>query len=163
MPDIQTDHAQEREEAIDTLDTTGLAAAAPDQPSSTSERETAAVGMKFALTHLSGSYQGVTQYFERPHVTIGSALGVDHHLRKLVHDIAGQGGIRPLVTQWHISDVVPNRIVYDAQTTAGGSGSPVFNRQGELIAIHAAIMTRFGAVGFGVPITRALALLSPNG
>src|SRR5574340_932363 len=25
--------------------------------------------------------------------------GVDHHLRKLVHDITGQGGIRPLVTQ----------------------------------------------------------------
>ena len=89
--------------------------------------------------------------------------GADHHLRKLVHDIAGQGGIRPLVTQGHISDVVPNRIVYDAQTTAGGSGSPVFNRHGELIAVHAAIKTRFGAVGFGVPITRALELLSPNG
>lgn len=89
--------------------------------------------------------------------------GADHHFRKLVRDITGQGGIRPLVTQGHISDVVPNRIVYDAQTTAGGSGSPVFNRHGELIAVHAAIMTRFGAVGFGVPVTRALEFLSPNG
>lgn len=89
--------------------------------------------------------------------------GVDHHLRKLVYDITGQGGIRLFITLGHISDVVPNRIVYDAQTIAGGSGSSVFNRHGELIAVHAAIKTRFGAVGFGVPITRALELLSPNG
>lgn len=89
--------------------------------------------------------------------------GTDHHFRKLVRDITGQEGIRPLVTQGQISDVIPNRIVYDAQTIAGGSGSPVFNRHGELIAVHAAIMTRFGAAGFGVPLTRALELLSPNG
>ena len=85
--------------------------------------------------------------------------GADHNLQKLVQNIANQGSIRPLATQGHIGDVVTNRLIYDAQTTSGGSGSPVFNSHGELIAVHAAIMTRFGAIGFGVPIVRVLELL----
>ena len=95
-------------------------------------------------------------------VAVALLKGADHNLGRLVHDIAAQAGIRPLATQGHISDVVPNRIVYDAQTTSGGSGSPVFNSHEELIAVHAAIMTRFGAVGFGVPISRVLELLPSN-
>lgn len=82
-------------------------------------------------------------------------------LGRLVQLIARQGRIWPLATQGHIADVVPNRILYDAQTTGGGSGSPVFDRNGALIAIHAATMTRFGAVSFGVPVERLRELLSP--
>lgn len=82
------------------------------------------------------------------------------HVRDLVQDISDRGAVRPLATQGHIADIVPNRIVYDAQTTGGGSGSPVFNSKGELIAVNAAVMTRFGAVGFGVPIGVVLELLS---
>lgn len=88
--------------------------------------------------------------------------GADRSLQKLVQDIANQAGIRPLATQGHISDVVPNRIIYDAQTTSGGSGSPVFNRHGEVIAVHSAIMTRFGAIGFGVPVDAVIELLAPQ-
>lgn len=80
-------------------------------------------------------------------------------LRALVQDIADHGAIRPLATQGHIADIVPNRIVYDAQTTGGGSGSPVFNGRGEVIAVNAAVMTRFGGVAFGVPISVVLDLL----
>lgn len=88
--------------------------------------------------------------------------GADRSLQKLVQDVANQTGIRPLATQGHISDVVPNRIIYDAQTTSGGSGSPVFNSHGEVIAVHSAIMTRFGAIGFGVPIDAVIELLAPQ-
>jgi S1-C subfamily serine protease len=88
--------------------------------------------------------------------------GADHSLQKLVQEVANQAAIRPLATQGHISDVVPNRIIYDAQTTSGGSGSPVFDSHGEVIAVHSAIMTRFGAIGFGVPVDAVLELLAPQ-
>lgn len=75
-----------------------------------------------------------------------------HKLGPLVRDIAAQGGIRPLSNQGHVSDLGPGRIIYDAQTTGGGSGSPVFNSRGEVIAVNAATMTRFAGASFGVPI-----------
>jgi S1-C subfamily serine protease len=81
-------------------------------------------------------------------------------LRALVQDIADRGAVRPLATQGHIGDIVANRIVYDAQTTGGGSGSPVFNSRGEVIAVNAATMTRFGGASFGVPIDIAVELLA---
>ena len=40
----------------------------------------------------------------------------------LVQELSNWGLIRPLSTQGHLSDILQNRIVYDAQTTAGGSG-----------------------------------------
>ena len=83
-----------------------------------------------------------------------------HELKSLIQDIADQNGIRPLATQGHIGDVVPGSIVYDAPTTGGGSGSPVFNSQGDVIAVNASIMTRFGGANSGVPIDLVLALLS---
>ncbi len=83
-----------------------------------------------------------------------------HNLRRLVQDIAAHDGIRPLATQGHIGDIVHNRIVYDAQTTGGASGSPVFNNRGEVIAVNAATMTHFGGASFGVPISEVLTLIS---
>jgi len=80
-------------------------------------------------------------------------------LKGLVQDIADRGAVRPLATQGHIGDIVASRIVYDAQTTGGGSGSPVFNSRGEVIAVNAATMTRFGGASFGVPIGLAMDLL----
>ncbi|MDF0642489.1 MAG: trypsin-like peptidase domain-containing protein [Nitrospira sp.] len=84
--------------------------------------------------------------------------GAGRNLQKLVQDLTGRNLIRPLTTQGHVSDAVPNRVIHDAQTTSGGSGSPIFNSQGELIAVHSSIMTRFGAVGSGVPIARVVEL-----
>jgi len=81
-------------------------------------------------------------------------------LHALMQDVADHDGVRPLATQGHIADIVPNRIVYDAQTTGGGSGSPVFNSKGELIAVNAAVLTRFGGVAFGVPVSVVVDLLN---
>jgi S1-C subfamily serine protease len=84
----------------------------------------------------------------------------DHSLQRLVQDIAEQGGIRPLATQGHLGDIVPGRLVYDAQTTGGSSGSPVFNIAGKVIAINSAYLEPFrGGASFGVPITQALSLI----
>ena len=67
--------------------------------------------------------------------------------------------IRPLVTQGHIGDVLPDKIVYDAQTTSGGSGGPLINRDGEVIGVTFAVVRDFGGSNFGVPIKYAEPLL----
>lgn len=85
--------------------------------------------------------------------------GTGRNLEKLVQDLVDRSLIRPLTTQGHVSDTVPNRVIHDAQTTIGGSGRPIFNSQGELIAAHSSIMTRFGVVGSGVPVARVVELL----
>jgi DNA-binding response OmpR family regulator len=69
--------------------------------------------------------------------------------------------IRPLVTQGHIGDVLPDKIVYDAQTTSGGSGGPLINREGEVIGVTFAVVKGFGGSNFGVPIRFAQPLLKP--
>jgi S1-C subfamily serine protease len=71
---------------------------------------------------------------------------------RLAQELADHGLIRPLATQGHIGDVVADRLVYDAQTTFGGSGGPVFNLRGEVIAVNSMILRRFGGANFGVPI-----------
>ncbi|MFB3109138.1 MAG: serine protease, partial [Candidatus Binatia bacterium] len=84
----------------------------------------------------------------------------NRNMRRLVHDIAEQRGIRPLATQGHIGDIVPGRLVYDAQTMGGSSGSPVFNLAGEVIAVNSAYLEPFrGGASFGVPITQVLSLI----
>ncbi|NDQ56300.1 MAG: hypothetical protein GZ088_04400 [Acidipila sp.] len=67
--------------------------------------------------------------------------------------------IRPITTQGHIGDVERERIVYDAQTTSGGSGGPLFNLQGKVIGVNYAILRGFGGSNFGIPIRYADPLL----
>ena len=84
----------------------------------------------------------------------------DRSLRQLIQNIADKNGFRPLATQGHIGDIVAGRVVYDAQTAGGVSGSPVFNIQGKVVAVNAAKMIRFGGASFGVPIGLVLPLIS---
>ena len=74
-------------------------------------------------------------------------------------ELAKRKLIRPLVTQGHVGDVLPDKIVYDAQTTSGGSGGPLLNRQGGVIGVTFAIVKGFGGSNFGVPIRYALPLV----
>ena len=67
--------------------------------------------------------------------------------------------IKPLTTQGHVSDVLSKRIIYDAQTTVGGSGGPLFNNKGKVIAISYGIFRGFRGANFGVPIKYAIELL----
>ncbi|MBI3076808.1 MAG: trypsin-like peptidase domain-containing protein, partial [Deltaproteobacteria bacterium] len=80
-------------------------------------------------------------------------------LENVIRGLARRGLIRPLSTQGHLTDVLPHQIVYDAQTTIGGSGGPLFNLQGRVIAVNQAVMASFGGSNFGVPIQEALDLL----
>ncbi|MEW6129772.1 MAG: trypsin-like peptidase domain-containing protein [Acidobacteriota bacterium] len=79
--------------------------------------------------------------------------------------LASRGLIRPLTTTGNVTDALPNRLVHSAQTTEGGSGSPIFDREGRVIAINSAILTptdggqSFGGSNFGVPIKATYDLL----
>jgi DNA-binding response OmpR family regulator len=80
---------------------------------------------------------------------------------KITAELLRRKLIRPLVTQGHIGDVLADKIVYDAQTTSGGSGGPLINRDGEVIGVTFAVVKGFGGSNFGVPIRYAQPLLKP--
>jgi S1-C subfamily serine protease len=77
----------------------------------------------------------------------------------LMVELARRRLIRPIATQGHIGDVLKDKIVYDAATSAGGSGGPLFNSQGKVIGVNFAILEGFGGSNFGIPIRYADALL----
>jgi S1-C subfamily serine protease len=78
---------------------------------------------------------------------------------RVTEALGRQGLIRPSSTQGHIGDVTSTDIVFDAPTTQGGSGGPVLNKNGEVIAVEYAVLARFSGNSFGVPIAYALELL----
>jgi S1-C subfamily serine protease len=77
-------------------------------------------------------------------------------------ELAKRGLIRPLVTQGHIGDVLPDKIVFDAQTTHGGSGGPLLNREGKVIGVTYAVLSGFGGSNFGIPIRFTEPLLASH-
>ncbi len=77
----------------------------------------------------------------------------------ILQELAKRQLIRPLVTQGHVGDILPDKIVYDAQTTSGGSGGPLLDRNGGVIGVTFAIVRGFGGSNFGVPIRFATPLL----
>jgi DNA-binding response OmpR family regulator/S1-C subfamily serine protease len=79
--------------------------------------------------------------------------------RQIMAELERRNLIRPLTTQGHIGDVLADKIVYDAQTTSGGSGGPVFNAQGKVIGVNFAVIRGFGGSNFGIPIRFAEPLL----
>ncbi len=73
------------------------------------------------------------------------------NVTEIVTQLAAQHLIRPTTTQGHIGDVLKDKIVYDAATTSGGSGGPLFNREGKVIGVNFAILTDFGGSNLAVP------------
>jgi DNA-binding response OmpR family regulator/S1-C subfamily serine protease len=81
--------------------------------------------------------------------------------KQVMEQLARRHLIKPVVTQGHIGDVLPDRIVYDAQTTSGGSGGPLFNDQGQVVGINFAILPGFGGSNFAIPVRFGVSLLTP--
>jgi DNA-binding response OmpR family regulator len=79
--------------------------------------------------------------------------------KSVIDELAKRNLIRPLVTQGHIGDVLTDKIVYDAQTTSGGSGGPLINQEGQVVGVTYAVVKGFGGSNFGVPIRYAEPLL----
>jgi DNA-binding response OmpR family regulator len=77
----------------------------------------------------------------------------------MLKELAKRNLIRPLITQGHIGDVLPDKIVFDAQTTSGGSGGPLINREGKVVGVTVAVLKGFGGSNFGIPIRFSQPLL----
>ncbi len=81
--------------------------------------------------------------------------------KQVMEELARRHLIRPVVTQGHIGDVLPDKIIYDAQTTSGGSGGPLFSSEGNVIGINFAMVRDFGGSNFAIPIAYGESLLKP--
>lgn len=71
---------------------------------------------------------------------------------EVTRELARRGLIRPLPTQGHITALLPTRIIHDAATASGGSGGPLFNRDGVVVGINYAVFTEFSASNFAIPV-----------
>jgi S1-C subfamily serine protease/CheY-like chemotaxis protein len=85
--------------------------------------------------------------------------GGTEDVNDIMSQLASQRLIRPTTTQGHIGDVLEDKIVYDAATTSGGSGGPLFNRDGKVIGINFAVLRDFGGSNLAVPVKFAKDLL----
>lgn len=76
-----------------------------------------------------------------------------------ISQLAAAGQIKPIITQGVVSNSEQHLIAYDAGTTSGGSGGPVFSGKGDVIAVNFAIQRNFAGNNLGVPIRFARELL----
>lgn len=74
--------------------------------------------------------------------------------------LSERGRIGPLATRGIVGQVSPTAIVYDAETTSGGSGGPVIGLNGKVVAVNTAILPEFGGSNLGVPAAKAQKLLT---
>lgn len=91
---------------------------------------------------------------------VEQALAKATSTTSLIEELADRGIISPVITQGALNEVRPRRLVYDAETTSGGSGGPVFGPDGTVIGVNFAITRDFDGSNFGVPIEFASRLLA---
>ncbi len=73
--------------------------------------------------------------------------------------LAEEGYVAPLASRGIVSQATPATIVYDAETTHGGSGGPVLDMNGDVVAVNAAILPEYGGSNLGIPAAKVRALL----
>ncbi|MFM1870775.1 MAG: hypothetical protein RL398_197, partial [Planctomycetota bacterium] len=83
----------------------------------------------------------------------------DASMTEAIDALAEADEISPLLTQGVVSEVRADKVTYDAVTTHGGSGGPVFAGNGKVIAVNHAILQNYTGANFGVPVRFAAELL----
>jgi len=78
---------------------------------------------------------------------------------ELAAHLSEGGYMAPLATRGIIGQATTGALVYDAETTHGGSGGPVVALDGEVVAVNAAILPEFGGSNLGVPAALVRELL----
>ncbi|MDA0933461.1 MAG: trypsin-like peptidase domain-containing protein [Planctomycetota bacterium] len=76
----------------------------------------------------------------------------DGRLAAVIAGLAERGAVSPVITRGVLAEVQDERLVYDAETTSGGSGGPVLGTDGRVVGVNYAITVGFGGSNFGVPI-----------
>jgi serine protease Do len=125
------------------------------------DQQTAISGSPVVLIGYPTGVEGILARIDEPTLKqIARAAG--NSTEGLVQELARRKLIRPLVTQGHLGVVGPDRLVYDAQTTHGGSGGPVFDASGKVIGVNFAVLSDFSGSNFAVPILRAASMLEAS-
>ncbi len=107
-------------------------------------------GLKSMLVQAGEAFIGRLQKSGKPEFwSIAAALAKE----KLIHPLASRG---------IIGQVSNATLVYDAETTHGGSGGPVLDSSGKVIGVNTAIMPEYGGSNFGVPARHIRLLLSSS-
>ena len=78
----------------------------------------------------------------------------------LAQRLSAAGLVRPLASSGIVGQIGPEAVVFDADTTHGGSGSPVLDLEGRLVALSSAIIPGYGGSNLGVPARRIRAFLA---
>lgn len=78
----------------------------------------------------------------------------------VVEQLAASDLIRPLASRGIVGQVTPASVVYDAETTRGGSGGPVLSLSGEVVAVTYGVLEGFGGSNLGVPADEVRRLIA---
>ena len=70
--------------------------------------------------------------------------------------------VRTSMSAGIFSKVTPDRIQFDGFTVGGSSGSPIFNANGEVVAVHAAGLKEAAGLGFAMPVNQVIPFLPPD-
>ena len=74
--------------------------------------------------------------------------------------LSEQDRIAPLASRGIIAQITSKAVIYDAETTVGGSGGPALDRNGQVVAVNSAILPEFGGANIGVPVSEVRRLLA---
>lgn len=80
-----------------------------------------------------------------------AALAEARDTATLILALSQRHAIMPVITHGTLSDTTARQLIYDAVTTSGGSGGPVFGPDGDVIGVNFAILRDFQGSNFGVP------------
>jgi len=67
--------------------------------------------------------------------------------------------VRALPSLGHVADVLGDKILFDAATAVGGSGGPLLDMEGRVVAVNYGILKAFRGANFAVPVRYARELL----
>ncbi|MBI1827276.1 MAG: trypsin-like peptidase domain-containing protein [Planctomycetes bacterium] len=83
---------------------------------------------------------------------VAEALAEATDATTLIDALSKRKAITAVITHGTLNDATTHKLIYDAVTTSGGSGGPVFGPDGEVIGVNYAILRDFQGSNFGVPI-----------